>query len=107
MIDQRDRALAREIIGNVNNYAEDSGELSISAFGPLSERIAKALADLRQELAAVTQDRDRLLSGNFTPEEFQNLCHNEGVQSGFEAFVNGCEAYQQKLFGRCGKGTTP
>jgi hypothetical protein len=37
------RTLAREIIGNVNNYAEDNGELSISAFGPLTERIAKAI----------------------------------------------------------------
>lgn len=37
------RRMARDIIGNVNNYAEDNGELSISAFGPLAERIAAAL----------------------------------------------------------------
>lgn len=36
------RERAREIIGNVNSYAEDDGELSISAFGPLSNRIAAA-----------------------------------------------------------------
>jgi hypothetical protein len=42
------RKRAREIIGNVNNYAEEStGELSISAFGPLAERIAAALATPR------------------------------------------------------------
>lgn len=41
---ERARTMAREIIGNVNNYAEEhTGELSISAFGPLAERIAAAL----------------------------------------------------------------
>lgn len=45
----RDTAKAREIIGNVNNYAEEDGELSVSAFGPLSTRIAEALAAARNE----------------------------------------------------------
>lgn len=42
----------------------------------------------------------RLREGRFTPEEFQNLCHNKDVQDGFDAFVSGCRDYQQKLFGR-------
>jgi len=44
------RKRAREIIGDVNNYAEEStGELSISAFGPLAERLAAALSTARVE----------------------------------------------------------
>lgn len=39
------REQVREIIGNVNNYSEEhTGELSISAFGPLAQRIAAALS---------------------------------------------------------------
>lgn len=48
--DDEARRRAREIIGNVNNYAEEhTGELSIAAFGPLAERIAAALSTPRPE----------------------------------------------------------
>lgn len=47
--DEASKAKAREIVGNVNNYAEENGELSISAFGPLATRIADAIATARQE----------------------------------------------------------
>jgi hypothetical protein len=43
----------------------------------------------------------RLKEGNFTEEEFQNLCHNKSVQDGYECFKQGCNEYQKKLFGRC------
>lgn len=82
----------------------------------LAESSRRHLADIlslqreRREaldrLAQVEQERERLLRGEFTTEEFQNLCHNTDVQAGFDAFADGCEAYQQKLFGRCRKGTT-
>ena len=44
----------------------------------------------------------RLKSGDFTEEEFQNLCHNldESDECRFKA---GCEAYQAKLFGKQGQ----
>lgn len=40
----------------------------------------------------------RLRRGDFTPEEFQNLCHN--IPTGCaEEFCDGCEQYHQQLFG--------
>ncbi len=44
------------------------------------------------------KDNARLLSGDFTPEEFQNLCHKFQDKDKC-AFFDGCEAYQKKLFG--------
>jgi hypothetical protein len=40
---------------------------------------------------------DRLRRGDFTPEEFQNLCHNSFPCSR-EVFEQGCKDYQAKLF---------
>jgi hypothetical protein len=40
----------------------------------------------------------RLKRGNFTPEEFQNLCHNLSEKDK-EKFFQGCAEYQRKLFG--------
>lgn len=51
-------------------------------------------SDLRAEIA-------RLKAGRFTPEEFQNLCHNKDELACTEReFCDGCEEYQKKLFGR-------
>ena len=41
---------------------------------------------------------ERLLRGDFTPEEFQNLCHNTNTCDR-EKFEQGCKQYQDKLFG--------
>ncbi len=41
----------------------------------------------------------RLLAGDFTPEEFQNLCHKFNKNDKC-AFYDGCAAYQRKLFGQ-------
>jgi hypothetical protein len=65
-------------------------EISKAAFRILVNRIL----DLEKEV-------ERLKEGNFTQEEFQNLCHNKQVQDGYECFVEGCNEYQKKLFGRC------
>ena len=40
----------------------------------------------------------RLKKGDFTEEEFQNLCHNFS-ETDKAAFVLGCQNYQKKLFG--------
>jgi hypothetical protein len=42
---------------------------------------------------------DRLSEGDFSPSELQNLCHNLNV-SDANVFCDGCERYQQKLFGQ-------
>lgn len=70
-----------------------------------AERLLREKVDLQSRLKQVERERDRLLRGDFTAEEFQNLCHNTDIQAGFDAFANGCEAYQEKMFGRCRKGT--
>lgn len=48
--------------------------------------------DLEQEII-------RLKSGNFTEEEFQNLCHTFTEEDACR-FKRGCTAYQEKLFGK-------
>ncbi len=40
---------------------------------------------------------ERLLRGEFTEEEFQNLCHNFS-EDDESRFKEGCKAYQDKLF---------
>lgn len=47
----------------------------------------------------LAQEVSRLKEGHFTPDELQNLCHNLD-DSDFDAFCDGCEAEQKKLFGR-------
>lgn len=50
----------------------------------------QTIDDLRAEV-------ERLKAGNFTEEEFQNLCHNlDGSDA--DRFRAGCRSYQQKLF---------
>lgn len=46
----------------------------------------------------------RLRRGEFTPEEFQALCHRRDEKPGCSRadFVNGCQEYQEKLFGPVG-----
>ena len=43
----------------------------------------------------------RLVRGDFTPEEFQNLCHHRDYKPGCTRadFEVGCREYQDKLFG--------
>lgn len=55
---------------------------------------------LEERLEIATSTIKRLREGDFTAEEFQNLCHNKAVQEGFESFCTGCHNYQQQLFGR-------
>ena len=49
------------------------------------------------------EENHRLKSGNFTEEEFQNLCHNVSIQEGRARFEEGCRDYQRKLFGPVNK----
>jgi hypothetical protein len=44
------------------------------------------------------EEIDRLKRGDFTPEEFQNLCHDLN-DADRDHFCDGCEQYQIKLFG--------
>ncbi len=58
----------------------------------MSTLITLEISILREEIA-------RLKRGDFTPEEFQNLCHNMNPNCKREDFESGCLKYQNKLFG--------
>jgi hypothetical protein len=53
---------------------------------------------LQAEILQLQADNNRLKAGKFTPEELQNLCHEQ--QGNAESFAQGCCAYQVELFGR-------
>lgn len=68
-----------------------------------TEQRDKALARVEELQAKVSEQEGelaRLRRGDFTPEEFQNLCHNIDVQAGRECFEAGCREYQERLFGK-------
>lgn len=57
-------------------------------------------------LTRAREEIERLKRGDFTPEEFQNLCHNLHKKTALakvgnlpQVFCDGCEDYQKKLFG--------
>jgi len=62
----------------------------------LSNRMALRLGAERDE---ARKEVTRLKAGDFTEEEFQNLCHNKEKSVSPEDFCRGCEEYQRKLFG--------
>jgi hypothetical protein len=53
---------------------------------------------LQAEILQLQAENNRLKAGKFTPEELQNLCHEQ--QGNAESFAQGCCAYQVELFGR-------
>ena len=56
----------------------------------------KQAKELQKEVEALKAEVDRLKRGDFTPEEFQNLCHNKDEKNEC-AFKNGCIEYWTKL----------
>ena len=54
--------------------------------------------EMRERLEAAEREIKRLKEGDFTEEEFQNLCWKFG-ESDYCRFRNGCFAYQKKMFG--------
>jgi multidrug resistance efflux pump len=63
-----------------------------------------ALSVRLDELSTAIAEVERLKRGDFTADEFQNLCHNntemEAAGNTAEEFCKGCETYQVKLFGK-------
>ncbi len=60
----------------------------------------KAITDRQAGLGLLAELR-RLKRGDFTPEEFQALCHHRDEKPGctLADFGEGCREYQRKLFG--------
>lgn len=82
------REITEEQLRQVINYELDIDKFSHDDIRTLLHEVF----DLRKENL-------RLISGDFTEEEFQNLCHkfNDGDVI---RFCDGCENYQIKLFGK-------
>lgn len=79
-------------------------ELSDSTGLSLQRVLKQALRVYQLSLSDVklpnklVEDNERLREGDFTPEEFQNLCHCI-PENNQDAFFTGCAEYQKKLFG--------
>ena len=54
---------------------------------------------LVETLLLAKREIERLLRGDFSPDEFQNLCHNITCEDRI-SFEKGCREYQDKLFGK-------
>jgi hypothetical protein len=54
----------------------------------------------RTDRDAILEGVERLLRGDFTEDEFQNLCHRF-QDADAERFSQGCVDYMTKLFGHC------
>jgi hypothetical protein len=67
---------------------------------PEEEAVANArfIANAPEDVDYLVSEIERLKSGNFTEEEFQNLCHCVPEEDK-EKFFQGCTEYQRKLFG--------
>lgn len=65
------------------------------------ESTVEAVVRLLTEKVRIENEVRRLKRGDFTPEEFQNLCHHRDEKPGCtpEEFAAGCAEYQRKLFG--------
>lgn len=87
--------LAEKTIASKNVLIEKLIDEVNSVKAQLNRDIAGENIDLRREI-------ERLKAGDFTPEEFQALCHNLHLKDEPitpQAFCDGCESYQVKLFG--------
>lgn len=57
------------------------------------------IEELEEQLEKANTEIARLKRGEFTEEEFQNLCHNLN-ENDYCRFKKGCEEYQEMLFGK-------
>lgn len=70
----------------------------MAAMGDIARRDERLTCNI--ELQAKDAEIERLTAGRFTPEEFQNLCHNLPEGCTREVFERGCKDYQDRLFGK-------
>jgi hypothetical protein len=72
-------------------YFEHTDNMLGELFKQIDDRVKNSKGDLAKEIT-------RLKAGDFSEEEFQNLCH-KFQDTDKQRFCDGCEAYQIKLFG--------
>lgn len=92
-------------VGCIEN--PDDRKFAITARTALPYWIKKA-ESLRARAEKAEAECERLRRGDFTDEELQNLCHNmPEKETKAAAFIAGCRAYQEKLFGAEALNPTP
>lgn len=64
----------------------------------MQDMTTRLIVSLEEEISLLQGEITRLKEGDFTPEEFQNLCHNNYPCS-LKEFRQGCRDYQCWLFG--------
>lgn len=68
-------------------------------------RVAKdALRAVTEQKLTLTVEYNRLLAGDFKPEEIHGFCHKLAETVSREEFMEGCRRYQLKLYGEPNAG---
>jgi hypothetical protein len=83
-------------------HVQEHGNVNTVAWAGEAFRHADArfIAHARQDVPDLLAEVKRLRRGDFTPEEFQALCHHwEERAVSREEFEAGCREYQAKRFG--------
>ena len=79
-------------------------EIELGNFIKIAQHLVISGSAMRliAEREMLMNEVSRLKRGDFTPEEFQNLCHNlhERPVCTREEFAQGCLQFQEKLFGK-------
>lgn len=88
----------KELCERLNAAATAAPQQSDDCDAARVQRLEAQMRGLLNSLATSQQEVERLRAGNFTPQEFQNLCHGFD-ENDREVFVAGCLEYQRKLFG--------
>jgi len=74
--------------------------LLVLSFRPLADGTCVDVLTQDKEIRRLKAENARLQAGQFTAEEFQNLCHTQAtMESRPQTFCDGCEEYHKKIFG--------
>lgn len=93
----KDKSLAHQRLAQMARRGDWGDKEVIQYVNELERELSKFAPT---HMAEVWRENERLRSGNFTEDEFQNLCHNFQDED-MDRFADGCISYMEKLFGRC------
>ena len=87
-----------DCLGSLFRDAAPRFDQTIREAWAVNEKIRAHWQGVSESLVEARAEIDRLKLGDFTEEEFQNLCHRFSPDDAAR-FKAGCEDYQRKLFG--------
>lgn len=92
------KMLAEEI----DRLRAENQRMEQNAIAVLGQPYEDPVGKLCLAVLGMVTEMKRMERGDFTPEEFQRLCHHRDEKPDCTAqdFFNGCTEYQQKLFGK-------